>query len=119
MKTKYWIGLLCVIASVCLTLSIPMLLPRNQAQAAEIISDGRMLCTVPLYIDTEFTVSSSNGGTNTITVKNGKVGVTAASCPDHYCMDRGMCSNGAQIICLPNRLAIRFVGNQTIDSVSE
>lgn len=118
MKTKYWIGLLFVIGFVCLALSIPMLLPGKHAQAAEIISDGKTLCIIPLYTDTEFTVFSSNGGENTVTVKNGKVGVTAATCPDHYCVDRGMCRNGAQIICLPNRLVIRFIGNQTIDSVS-
>ena len=49
--------------------------------------------------------------------KNGKIGVTDANCPDHYCMDRGMCSSGTQIVCLPNRLIIRFKGQQPVDSV--
>lgn len=94
-----------------------MLLPGKHAQAAEIISNGKTIQIVSLYTDTEFTVPSPNGGENTITVKDGKIGVTAATCSDHYCMDRGMCSNGVQIVCLPNRLVIRFLGKQTIDSV--
>ena len=56
-------------------------------------------------------------GTNTVTVKDGKIAVTAASCPDSYCMKRGFCQGGAQIVCLPNRLVIEFVGSQTVDGV--
>ena len=118
MKTRYWIGLLSAVALICLGLSISLLLPGADAQAAEILSDGQTVCIVPLQTDTEFTVAAPDGGENTITVKNGKIGVTGATCPDHYCMDRGMCSSGVQIVCLPNRLIIRFLGNQNIDAVS-
>lgn len=118
MKTGYWIALLCAIALLCLGLSIPVLLPGEDASAAEILCDGQTVCVVPLHTDTEFTVQSPNGGENTITVKDGKIGVTAATCPDHYCMDRGMCSSGVQIVCLPNRLIIRFLDDGGIDAVS-
>lgn len=118
MKTKYWIALLVAIALVCLGLSISVLLPDADVRMAEIISDGQIVCTVSLYTDTEFTVPAPNGGENTITIRDGKIGVTSASCPDHYCIDRGMCSSGAQIVCLPNKLIIRFVGEQTIDAIS-
>lgn len=117
MKTKYWILLLSLLLVICLGFSIPLLLPDTDATAAEIISDGKTVRIVPLNAETEFTIFSPNGGENTITVKDGKIGVTAASCPDHYCMDRGMCSSGVQIVCLPNRLIVRFVGQQTVDSV--
>ena len=118
MKTRYWILLLTVVLLLCLALSIPILLPGEDAQAAEIISDGQVICIVDLQRNTEFTVSSPNGGENTVTVENGRIGVTAATCPDHYCMDRGMCSSGVQIVCLPNHLVIRFVGQQNIDAIS-
>lgn len=118
MKTRYWIAALCVIAVICLGLSISLLIPGRTAQAAEIISDGKTVQIVSLHTDTQFSVPSPNGGENTITVQDGKIGVTAATCPDHYCMDRGMCSSGVQIVCLPNRLVIRFVGNLSIDAVS-
>ena len=118
MKTRYWIAVLCVITALCLGLSIPLLAPGTDAQAAEIISNGKTIQIVSLHADTQITVPAPNGGENIITVRNGKIGVTAATCPDHYCMDRGMCSSGVQIVCLPNRLVIRFVGNLSVDAVS-
>ena len=117
MKTKYWIALLCILLVVCLGLSIPLLMPGEDARYAEIISDGQKIGVVDLHTDAQFTVTSPNGGENIITVQDGKIGVTAASCPDHYCMDRGMCSSGVQIVCLPNRLIIRFAGTQVLDTV--
>lgn len=118
MKTKYWIALLAAILIICLGLSIPLLIPGQNAQYAEIISDGQVMQVVDLNIDREIHITTVNGGKNTITVKDGKIGVTEANCPDHYCMDRGMCDRGTQIVCLPNKLIIRFKGVQTVDSVA-
>ena len=118
MKTKYWIALLAALLAVCLGLSIPLLLPGEDAMAAEIISNGKTVRTVNLMTDTEFTVPAPNGGKNTGTVSGGRIGVTAATCPDHYCMDRGMCSTGVEIVCLPNKLVIRFLGSQSVDGIS-
>ena len=117
MKTRYWVLLLAVILILCALLSLPLLLPGEDAAYAEIISDGKYVATVALSEDRNFSVTTPLG-TNTITVANGKIGVTQASCPDHYCMDRGMCSRGAEIVCLPNKLIIRFIGTQMVDSVS-
>ena len=44
-------------------------------------------------------------------------GLTEADCPDGYCMDRGFCSGGAQIVCLPNRLVISFLASEEVDFV--
>ena len=114
MKTKTWIILLAVLLAVCVGLSIWLLLPGEKAAQAEIILDGELYRTVDLSVDQEFTVKSDRGS-NTVTVKDGKIAVTAADCPDHYCMQRGYCDSGAQVVCLPNRLVIRFVGEQEID----
>ena len=116
MKTRYWILLLSVLLLACIGLSIPFLLPGETARYAEIISDGQVMHTVSLSADRVIHVTSP-AGRNTITVKNGKIGVTEADCPDHYCMDRGMCAGGTQIVCLPNKLIIRFLGEQAVDSV--
>ncbi len=117
MKTKYWILLFSVILALCLGLSIPLLLPGENAAFAQITSDGKQVMTLSLSVDQEVTIPAPAGGSNTITVKDGKIGVTEASCPDHYCMDRGMCSGGTQIVCLPNRLIIRFLEDQAVDFV--
>ena len=114
MKNKGWIILLAAVFVVCLALSAVLLLPGKDAAFAEVRSDGELIATVDLRVDQEFTVESEFG-TNVITVKDGKIAVTQASCPDHYCMDRGFCSSGTMIVCLPNRLVIEFVEGQTVD----
>ena len=107
MKTKTWILLIAAIAAVCLGLSIFLLLPGDDAVYAEISSGGKIVRTVNLRIDQQFTV-----------VGDGRIAVTAADCPDHYCMERGFCSSGTPIVCLPNRLVIQFQGEQSVDAAA-
>ena len=114
MKSKYWLILLAGMLVLSLALSAWVLWPREDAARAEIWSDGVLVRTVSLREDGEYKVESRYG-TNVITVKDGAIAVTSADCPDHYCMDRGYCSGGAQIVCLPNKLVIQFVGEQEVD----
>ena len=116
MKTKTWIILLAVLLIVCAGLSIWLLNSSKAADTAEIWVDGVLYKTVDLSKDQEFAVQSDHG-TNTVTISSGKIAVTAADCPDHYCMKRGFCNSGAQIVCLPNRLVIKFVNQPEIDGV--
>ncbi len=116
MKTKHWIFLLGGIVAVCLALSVAFLSGAG-ADFAEVYSDGKLLYTLDLRIDQEKTVQSELG-TNVITVRDGKIAVTHADCPDGYCMKRGFCSGGAEIVCLPNQVIIRFQGQQEIDAAA-
>ena len=115
MKTKYWIAILTLAVAVCLILSL-LTLGGKEASRAQITSDGKLIRVVDLSIDQEFTVNSEDGY-NVVIVRDGKIAVTEASCPDHYCMARGFCNKGAQIVCLPNRLVIEFLGEAEIDGV--
>ena len=112
MKTKYWLMIFGAVAAVCIALSLP-LLRQDQARFARITSKGETVKTVDLMIDQEFTVD----GKNTVTVKDGQIAVTWADCPDHYCMKRGFCDGGTDIVCLPNRLVIEFLGEAEIDGI--
>ena len=116
MKSKYWALILIALLVVCVALSVWLFRPREAAQWAEIWSDGELVETVYLLGDDVLTVQSAYG-TNVITVFGGKIAVTEADCPDHYCMHRGFCNSGAQIVCLPNRLVIKFVGDSDVDGV--
>ena len=117
MKTRTWILIFGLILTICLGASYFFLMPGEASTYAEITSHGQVVKTVDLRIDQEFTVGNSKDGYNVITVQNGKIGVTEASCPDHYCMKRGFCNSGTEIVCLPNRMTIRFLGVQEIDAV--
>ena len=116
MKTVYWIILLALIVVLSVAALI-IFMPGQNATKAQIYSDGQVIRTVDLLVDQQFTVTSPTGGTNVITVKDGKIAVTEATCPDHYCMQRGFCDGGTQIVCLPNRLVIAFVAEQEIDGM--
>ena len=114
MKTKTWILILAVVLVVSLAASCLLLLPGKSATYAQITSEGAVLRTVDLRMNQEFSVDSSRGH-NVVTVRDGKIAVTEANCPDHYCMHRGFCNSGAAIVCLPNKLVISFLGEPEID----
>jgi hypothetical protein len=115
-KTKYWVVLFGVLLVVCAGASLMFFGSAPQAQRVEIWSEGKLTETLDLSVDRVLTVESALG-TNVITVLDGKVAVTQADCPDGYCMKRGFCDGGVEIVCLPNRLVLRFVGEQAIDGV--
>ena len=117
MKTKYWIAILAVLLVLCLLSGFFLMGSGDDASRAEIVSEGKVLHTVDLATAATYKVTTEDGGYNVVTVKDGKIAVTEASCPDHYCMMRGFCNRGTEIVCLPNKLVIRFLGEQEIDGI--
>lgn len=76
----------------------------------EIISDGKVICTLDLSFepDREITVEYK-GRKNIIAIENGDIYMKEAECPDHTCMKTGRLSEaGVPIVCLPNHLIIRY-----------
>ncbi len=116
MKTKHWIILFAVLALVCVGLSAWLFGANTNAQSIQIFSDGRLIETLPLSIDRTIVVEGENGR-NTVCIENGAVAVIHADCPDQHCVNRGFCTGGAQIVCLPNRLVIAFGSGQTVDGL--
>ena len=117
MKSKTWALILAALLAVCAAAGVFLMQLGETAHRIEILSEGKALYTLDLHVDQQITVTTDRGS-NTVTVRDGKVAVTEASCPDHYCMHRGWCDGGAEIVCLPNRLVIRFLGAQEIDGVA-
>ena len=115
MKSKYWILIVTVVLVLCLGLTL-VLMGGKPATRVEIrIGDTRY--TLDLSEDQEFTLQPLDGGYNTVTIRDGKIAVTAADCPDQYCVNRGFCSGGVPIVCLPHGLVIEFLGDQEIDGL--
>ena len=115
MKSRVWMALIGVLLVVCLGLSLWLLRP-GQAAFAEVWSEGELLYTLDLQVERTVTVQTEKG-LNVITVRDGRIAVTEADCPDGHCMDRGFCSGGVQIVCLPHQLVIKFVQETEIDGV--
>lgn len=107
MKTKNWMIIIASVLLLCIGLSI--LVMRNQKKAtANIISDGKVIQTVDLSENQEFVVTGGNGGKNTIVVRDGKICVKEADCPDQICVLMGWQDGGLPIACLPNQMIITF-----------
>ena len=113
MKNRYWIIIIGAVFAVCLALA---LLPASDAPAAQAqVKSGDRIMTVDLQVDQTFTVEAENGGYNIVTIEKGKIAVTEADCPDQYCVKQGFCNSGAQIVCLPHKLVISFLGESEVD----
>ncbi len=114
LKNKYWILLFVFLAALCLV--VGLFLPQEGKPATHAqIRNAELDITVDLSEDQEFTVKASDGGFNTVTVRDGKIAVTAADCPDKYCIRQGFCNSGVQIVCLPHGLVISFINDSGID----
>ena len=52
-----------------------------------------------------------NGGTNTIEIKDGRVRMLEAQCPNHLCIRQGWIRfEGQSIVCLPNKVTVTVRG---------
>ena len=112
MKTRTWILIFAGLLAVCLAawLLLPGLL--SKGSAVGIYQDGKLLKTVDLSAvtgTTTFTVTG-DAGENVIEISPGSICVRSADCPDQTCVKHGpLQSGGTPIICLPNRLVIKWL----------
>ena len=84
--------------------------------------DGEVLYSLDLSKKTNRTfVIPYGGSSNTIEIRDGRIRVMEAECPDKVCVRTGWLSSSAiPIVCLPNHLEISFAsGNDDIDAVAE
>ena len=102
-----------VILALCL---IKVLLHANGTTASQAsIRSNHPEVTVNLWEPQELTFETEDGGYNIVTIKDGKIAVTAADCPAQYCVRQGFCNSGEQIVCLPHKLVISFIRDSEID----
>ena len=104
-----------VLVAVMAVLTAVCFLPKSQVGPvmAEIYMDGQLVKTQLLDADTSFEITGKY--TNTITVKNGEIAITASDCPGEDCVHSGAIhTSGRSVVCLPNEVEVRVV-SQTDD----
>lgn len=92
----------------------------NGAQV-EVIIDGEVSETFPLDENISYKIIIDDKNYNILSIENGEVSVSEASCPDKLCINQKKITKaGESIICLPNKLVVRIVGDKktTIDAVA-
>ncbi len=122
-RTRTWIVILSVLAAVLAAASALLLSAGSGSRVAQLIRDGEVIEEIDLSrvaSEYSFTVTSEDGGYNTVTVRPGSIRVTEADCPDKICVEMGWLSDqAAPIVCLPHRLMIRLKGSADTDAVSQ
>jgi len=118
MKTdKFWIIIIAIFLVISCAAAIAVMMYTGVGNIACVYQGGEQIerinldtVTVPYTI----TVETADGGYNTISVEQGRICVTDASCPDHVCIDTGWISDGViPIVCLPNELVIQIEGKNS------
>lgn len=98
-----------VLAAVIFACFLPM--QKAVPARAEIYRNGEWMRTVSLSQEQEFTIEGKYR--NTVAVRDGKIAVVSSDCPGEDCVGCGWISGaGRSIVCLPNGLEIRVVGDE-------
>ena len=120
MSTKGWI-IIFAAAAVVLTAAVcfmPML--KTDSDTAGVFQDGVLLYKIDITKDDATYTVEYEGRENVICVQNGEIFVKEAECPDQVCVLHGALDGVEPIVCLPNRLVIRWLGesDSAVDAVT-
>lgn len=114
---KLWIAV-CIVIFLAGIIGSLWLIFKPHSQIVQIIQDGEVLYTIDLDNSEDRTIEVEyQDSRNIIQIKNHKISVIDAECPDHTCMKMGeLQSSAAPIVCLPNKLVIKFAESDEIDA---
>lgn len=114
MKTKFWIIIFSAVLIICAGLWISISNLSLSTNIVGIYQDSKLVKTIDLNSVTEEYEITLKGesGENTILVSQGHIKMKAAQCPDKVCVNHGeLKSNTSPIVCLPNKVVIKFENN--------
>lgn len=96
----------CILAAVLLFITAFVF--KTDGKMAVITVDGELFGKYELSKEQEIVIKTEHGE-NMVLINGGKIKVTAANCPDHYCVDHiAIDSTGETIVCLPHRVVIEI-----------
>ena len=115
MRQKIWISAAFAALLLLGILGSVLVLRKQEADRVEIVQDGTVLYELDLageedrVFDVEY-----EGHVNRIEIRDHRIRVLEADCPDHLCIRQGEISSeyasidaAAPIVCLPHRLVIQ------------
>ena len=111
-NTKLWITAVVVIFIAAVVWCI-IILTKPQGNIVTVTQDGKTLYTLDLSKEKDRRITVEyDGRENVIEIKDGRIRMLEANCPDHTCINTGWLEN-VPIVCLPNKLAIEFSDKET------
>ena len=84
----------------------------REAERISISVDGEIYGVYSLHEDQEIQIND----TNVLVIKEGKVDMTEANCPDQMCVDHiEVSKTGETIVCLPNKIVVEVKGADSVE----
>ena len=121
MKTSTWIIIFAAAVLICGAVYIIMPFFGGEGHTAQVYQDGELLYTIDLdKVEESYEITLESGeSTNTVLVERGRISICRSDCPDKTCVNHGpLEEGGTPIICLPNKVVIKWGGQQEeIDGV--
>lgn len=94
-----------------------IILTRQHGDTVYIKQNGEIIYTLDLSKETDRKFDIEYGGSkNTVEIKDGKIRVCDADCPDKVCVHTGWLTSDIPIVCLPNKLVIEFAEDGSTDA---
>jgi hypothetical protein len=85
-------------------------LSKEEGGYVAVIQEGESIEQFSLNEEVEYRIELEDGSFNLLKIKNGKVYMQEASCPDQICVNhRPINSVGETIVCLPNEIVLKVV----------
>lgn len=82
---------------------------KTDGKQVVITVDDEVFGRYSISIDQEIEVKTKRG-VNIVAISDGKVSVTAADCPDKYCVSHvAIDETGETVVCLPHRMIVEVV----------
>lgn len=118
MKVKNLLIITCILIFLASLIGSLCLIFKPHSQTIQIIQNGEVLYTIDLEKSGNKTIEIKyQGSKNIIQIDNHKISVIDADCPDKICVKMGeLKSSSAPIVCLPNKLVIKFAETYDIDA---
>lgn len=118
MKAKNILITICILIFLAGLIGSLWLILKPHSQTVQIIQDGKVLYTINLEKSEDQTIEVEyQGSKNVIRIQDHKICVIDAECPDHTCVKMGeLKSSAAPIVCLPNKLVLKFAETDDIDA---
>lgn len=111
-KYKNDIILLGIILVVAIVAIIIVNTTKKQGSYVVVIYDQNEVAKYSINEDIEIKLTYEENNYNTLVIKDGKVYMNDASCKDHICVKHHKISmTGETIVCLPNKVVIKIIGN--------
>lgn len=101
--------LICAALLLAGILGVCAMRQRPRGDSANTLQDNRIVRRVDLSVNASFDLEYE-GRMNTIEVRDHRIRMLSADCPDQTCVRMGYLERGAPIVCLPNHLVIEFAG---------